>query len=58
MTRRFTIAADPDEIFCDACVVIHKADDADEDDTDEWEFVVHDEDGDGVCEFVFWGDDE
>lgn len=59
MTRRWTGAANPDEILCDACIVIHKCDDddGDGDPTDEWEFVVHDENDDGICEFIFWEDD-
>lgn len=64
MTRRWTQVPDPDEILCDACIIIHKCDDsgAGDDqagkDTSEWEFVIEDEDENGICTYVFWGNDE
>lgn len=63
MLRRWTTVPDPNEIVCDACIVIHKCDDSAagddpaNDDSPEWEFVIEDEDEDGVCTYVFWGDD-
>lgn len=50
-------ADDPNDTIACACLVIHKCDDAAEDDTHEWEFVVHDENDDGICEFLFWEDE-
>ena len=60
----FAITNDIDEndILCNACIVIHKCDDsaagddAPDDDSPEWEFVIEDEDEDGKCTFVFWED--
>lgn len=55
---------DANDVVCQACIVIHKCDDSaagDDlpgDESPEWEFVIEDEDADGICTYVFWEDDD
>ena len=57
MTRRWSIKPNPDEILVEANLIAHQDDHDDhvpENDGLEWNLVVHDEDDDGILEFVFW----